>query len=132
MANTFLQCTVVTPEKQVLDEKAFNVVLPAHDGLMGILSGHAPMLVNLGVGLLRYHDSDNNPKELFIGCGFGHVRNNEVTILTREAVLPDQISASDAQEAYHQAQEMPKASSEQVEARNLALMRARNLIKLAR
>ena len=44
------QCTVVTPEQQVLDETVTQAILPAHDGQMGILTGRAPLLVKLGVG----------------------------------------------------------------------------------
>ena len=37
------QCTVVTPEQQILDETVTQVILPAHDGQMGILTGRAPL-----------------------------------------------------------------------------------------
>ena len=47
------QCTVVTPEQQVLDETVTQAILPAHDGQIGILTDRAPLLVKLGVGPLR-------------------------------------------------------------------------------
>jgi F0F1-type ATP synthase epsilon subunit len=43
------QCVIVTPEHQVLDENILQAILPAHDGLMGILTDRAPLLVKLGL-----------------------------------------------------------------------------------
>ena len=36
------QCTIVTPEHQVLDESVRQAIVPAHDGLIGILTDRAP------------------------------------------------------------------------------------------
>ena len=46
-------CTIVTPEAQALDENIVQAVIPAHDGLIGILTDRAPLLVKLGIGPLR-------------------------------------------------------------------------------
>jgi F0F1-type ATP synthase epsilon subunit len=35
------RCVIVTPEQQVLDESLTQAVLPAHDGLVGILTDRA-------------------------------------------------------------------------------------------
>src|SRR3954471_15209303 len=47
------QCTIVTPEQQLLDESARQAIIPAHDGLIGVLTDRAPLLVKLGVGKLE-------------------------------------------------------------------------------
>jgi hypothetical protein len=39
------QCTVVTPEQQVMDETVTQAILPAHDGQLGVLTNRAPILV---------------------------------------------------------------------------------------
>ena len=44
------QCVIVTPEQQALDESVTQAILPAHDGLIGILTDRAPLLVKLGLG----------------------------------------------------------------------------------
>ena len=44
------QCTVVTPEEQAFDAQVTQAILPAHDGLVGILTDRAPLLVKLGTG----------------------------------------------------------------------------------
>jgi F-type H+-transporting ATPase subunit epsilon len=47
------QCVVVTPDVQLFDAQVSQVILPAHDGQMGILTDRAPMLARLGLGQLR-------------------------------------------------------------------------------
>ena len=39
------RCVVVTPEQQTLDETVTQAILPAHDGLLGILTDRSPLLV---------------------------------------------------------------------------------------
>ena len=41
------QCIIVTPEQQVLDESVTQAIIPAHDGLLGILTDRAPLLAKL-------------------------------------------------------------------------------------
>ena len=36
------QCVIVTPEQQLLDETVSQAIVPAEDGLIGILTGRAP------------------------------------------------------------------------------------------
>ena len=43
------QCVIVTPEAQVFDQQVTQAIVPAHDGLVGILTDRAPLLVKLGI-----------------------------------------------------------------------------------
>jgi F-type H+-transporting ATPase subunit epsilon len=126
-----LRCIVVTPEAQVVDAEAMDMVLPAHDGLLGVLPGHAGMLCKLGSGLVRYQDSQNQTKRLYIEGGFGHIHQNEVTLLTRQAISSEQITPAEAQEQLHKADSLPKSTIEEVQARGEAIQRAKHLIVLA-
>ena len=126
----YLHCTVVTPEAQVFDAEVTDVVLPAHDGLVGILLDHAPLLCNLGAGLLRYTDSNKHRHTIYIEDGFGHVCDNEVTILTRLALTPDDITGPQAGEQLQQAQSLPRTTLEEVETRTAAMQRAKHLLTM--
>jgi F-type H+-transporting ATPase subunit epsilon len=125
-----LRCIVVTPEAQVVDAETMDIVLPAHDGLLGVLPGHAGMLCKLGSGLVRYQDSQNQTKSLYIEGGFGHIHQNEVTLLTRQAISSEQITAAEAKEQLHKAESLPKSTIEEVQARGEAIQRAKHLITL--
>lgn len=80
-----LQCSVVTPEKQILDRQAEMVVINAHDGQIGILPKHSPLLCKLFPGILKVF-ADSNPEYFFVAGGFAEVLSHSVTILTSEAV----------------------------------------------
>ncbi|HKY59689.1 MAG TPA: ATP synthase F1 subunit epsilon [Gemmatimonadota bacterium] len=81
MADARLQVRIITPERIVFDGPADGVVATAYDGQFGILPGHAPMMVVLGIGELRLRQAERY--EWFaIGEGFLHVLDDVVTVLT--------------------------------------------------
>lgn len=84
MAND-IKCSVITPEAQVVETTANAVVLPAHDGQIGILHNRAPLLCQLGQGTLRIDGTDGIQRRYEIEGGFAQVLNNEVTVLTEKA-----------------------------------------------
>lgn len=80
-----ITCTVITPEKQVLEAQATQVIVPAHDGLIGILDHRAPLVCELGEGRLRIDLAGGGQKNVDIAGGFAQVLNNQVTVLTERA-----------------------------------------------
>jgi len=79
------RCVVVTPEQQTLDEQVSQVILPAHDGQIGILTGRAPLLVKLGAGTLRVDPAQGHRKNFAINGGIAQMKDNVLTVLTQEA-----------------------------------------------
>ena len=78
-------CVVVTPEQQILDESLTQAIIPAADGLLGILTSRAPLLAKLGKGPLRL-DLVSGQKRLFrIEGGVAQMKDNKLTILTTTA-----------------------------------------------
>ena len=53
MAETF-NLEVATPERLVIREAATEAQIPAKNGYIGVLPGHAPLLSELGVGYASY------------------------------------------------------------------------------
>src|SRR6185369_112298 len=94
-----LHCAVITPERQVLDADVDSVVLPAHDGFVGILKDRAPMLCEVGIGVLTLTGGEVGRRELFVDGGFAQVLNNDVTILTTRAQEPSEINKQAASAA---------------------------------
>lgn len=83
--NSDIHVSVITPEAQVVDVRATGVVIPAHDGLIGILYNRAPLLCELGKGTLRIDATDGMQRFVNIEGGFAQVLNNEVVVLTDKA-----------------------------------------------
>ena len=48
-----LKVSVISPERTLFEGEATQVVAPAYDGEVGLLTGHAPMMALLGRGSLR-------------------------------------------------------------------------------
>src|SRR5207302_6495520 len=98
------QCVIVTPEQQVLDESATQAIVPAHDGLIGILTDRAPLLVKLGTGPLRIDPAaGGQPNYYFVSGGVAQMKDNRLTILTEEAAPASAIDAEAARAEYAEA-----------------------------
>jgi F-type H+-transporting ATPase subunit epsilon len=84
-------CVIVTPEQQVLDQQVSQVIFPAYDGQVGILTDRAPLLAKLGIGALRLTAVNNQERVFFVEGGIAQMRDNKLTILTNEAIPADEI-----------------------------------------
>ncbi|MGC4030464.1 MAG: F0F1 ATP synthase subunit epsilon [Tepidisphaeraceae bacterium] len=82
------RCVVLTPETQVLEATANQVVIPAHDGLMGILTGRAPLLVKLGKGPLTVDGTDGKQQVYQIEGGVAQMKDDVLTVMTTKADAP--------------------------------------------
>jgi F-type H+-transporting ATPase subunit epsilon len=98
------QCTIVTPEQQALDEKVEQAVLPAHDGLIGIQTNRAPLLVKLGVGPLRVDLAQGQQRYFLVDGGVAQMKDNKLTVLTTLATPAAEISADTARAEYAEAE----------------------------
>ncbi len=124
-----LSCAVITPDRQVLDIKTASVVMPAHDGLIGILPGRAPLLCKLGIGIARLGTGEQERK-LFIDGGFAEVHDNMITILTSDALEPDQIDRVKEEAALTAARDMPITDEKSHKTRVDAVARAKTKLDL--
>jgi F-type H+-transporting ATPase subunit epsilon len=131
MAGTF-RISVVTPEREVLAADARFVALPAFDGEMGILARRAPLLTQLGHGLLRIELADGSRRALFISGGFAQMVEDRLTVLTEEALEGEAITLEAARESLAAAGALPGSSLTEQENKLQALDRARALGRAAR
>ncbi len=90
-----LSVRIITPERIAFEDEADSVVATAYDGQLGILPGHAPMVVALGIGELRVRTAEKF--EWFaVGEGFLHVLDDVVTVLTPFAEAAREIDVDEA------------------------------------
>jgi F-type H+-transporting ATPase subunit epsilon len=125
------QCVIVTPEQQVLDETVTQVIVPAHDGQIGILTDRAPLLVKLGLGPLRI-DASAGTRVLFVEGGIAQMKDNRLTILTNEAIPANEIDADSARAEYAEADAQRPTDAKAAEDRQRRLQRARVLQDMAK
>lgn len=79
-----LTVSVISPERVLFEGQASGVVAPGHDGELGILTGHAPLMTVLGTGVLRLEGAGADARFRVQG-GFLQVVDNVVRIVTESA-----------------------------------------------
>jgi F-type H+-transporting ATPase subunit epsilon len=93
-----LHLEVVTPERRVVEATTPEVQLPGSDGFFGILPGHAPLLTELGIGELSYHDG-GTVRYCAVFGGYAEVLPDRVTALAEAAERPEEINVDRARAA---------------------------------
>ena len=129
-----IELVIVTPEKQLLREKAADVQMPGENGYLGILPGHAPLMTELGIGELGYHDrSGKEASHIAIIRGFAEVLPDRVTILAETAERAEEIDLQRAKEALARAEKRLAANDPNIDwdRANVALQRALIRIQVA-
>jgi F-type H+-transporting ATPase subunit epsilon len=114
-----IHCTVITPERKVLDQSAEAVVIPAHDGEIGILVNRAALMCELGVGQLRC-TSGGHVQRAFIDGGFAQVHDNNVIVLTSAAISAADITSETIAEAQQTVEQLHGQDPETLAARRHA------------
>ncbi len=102
MAHKTLTLELVTPEKVAMQGQADFVVLPAFEGEMGVLPGHAPFLVQLTAGEVRVTEH-NEVRRFAVSGGFAEIKNDTVSLFAETAEMADQIDAERAEQALERA-----------------------------
>ena len=75
-----LQVSVISPAAVGFSGEGESVLIPAYDGQLGILVGHAPMMVLLGSGDVVVKDGDT-VHTIQVSGGFMQVIDDEVSVL---------------------------------------------------
>ncbi len=98
---------VVSPARVVVRERVTSLIVPGARGAVGFWARHAPMLVALAPGLVRYRpvgDKTRGFKLLAVGGGFFEMSpEGRATLLADTAELPEEIDVARAQAAYERA-----------------------------
>ncbi len=92
-----LDVHLVTPEREVWTGPAQMVVAKGVDGMVGILPGHAPLLIRLAIAELKIQHEDGSWGFAVADGGFLHVSSGEggtrVDILASHAQMASEIDA---------------------------------------
>jgi F-type H+-transporting ATPase subunit epsilon len=128
-----IELQVVTPEHHVLSEDVDSVEMPGKDGYLGILPGHAPLLTEMGLGILTYRKGSETRSATVMG-GYAEILPNRVIVLADAAELAEKIDTSRARAALDRAKaNMPGANATEADwdAANAAITRATVRLEVA-
>jgi F-type H+-transporting ATPase subunit epsilon len=110
-----IELEVVTPSRHVLTETVQSLEMPGKDGYLGILPGHAPLITELGVGILTYHKGAET-HYLTVIQGYAEVLPDRVILLAEISERAEEIDVARARTALERAQdELAKAGSPDVD-----------------
>ena len=126
-----LTLKVLSPDQNVYDDQADEIILPSTTGQIGILPGHISLLTAIDIGVLRIRVKSSWSSIALTG-GFAEVDSDEVTVLVNNAELGKNINANSAEvefskaEAHLQEISTKGDSAEKLKAQqNLNIARAR-------
>jgi F-type H+-transporting ATPase subunit epsilon len=81
-----LHFELVTPEKLVVSDEVYMVVVPGTEGEFGVLAGHAPFMSTLRDGELAvYRTQGGAPERIPVSGGFAEVSDRGLTVLAESA-----------------------------------------------
>ena len=137
MAKTF-RLEIVSPDRQLFAADVESLVAPAHEGYLGVLAGHAPLLCVLQSGEIAVR-VDGKAQYFSTGGGFMDVQPKSVRILADVAERLEEIDVARAKSALEKAvaklaerREGPRPSEAEVFTVLGAKTRAENRLKLAK
>lgn len=99
-----LTLEIVTPERPLLSTEADEVVLPALDGEIGVLPGHAPLMSQMSVGGILSYKNAGKETVAFVSQGFVEIASDRVTVLAERAELATEIDLDAARAALKEAE----------------------------
>ena len=120
-----LRVRLVTPERVLFEAAASAVELPAKNGYIEVLYGHAPLLAELGAGDVRLHGitgGDATGEQIYnVSWGFVEVLPDRVTILANDALKPEEIDVNRANQQLDRGLQMWQKAGDSEEAFTEAL-----------
>lgn len=99
-----LHFQIITPLRTALQADVSSIQLPAIEGEMEILPGHADIIAAVANGELTYRPEGGSPDSLFVGGGFLQVEKDNVLLVTDTALKPGEIDSTAVQAAIERAQ----------------------------
>jgi len=130
MATDAIELQIVTPQRHVLEATVDSVEVPGKEGYMGILPGHAPLITELGIGILSYR-KDSVTRFLTVINGYAEVLPHRVIVLAEVAERAEEIDVERTRRARERAQsELSKASAGNEDWQRAELSLQRALVRL--
>ncbi len=133
MSDKSFKLEIVTPARIVFSGDVESFTAPGALGSFQVLYNHAPLLSLIGVGEVKFKNTQGSDVHYATGGGFVEVMNNKVVLLAESAERSDEIDVKRAQSAKERAETRLAEHSKEInpDRARLALMKAINRLKIA-
>lgn len=82
-----IHLTVISPTGTVLDKMVSSLRIPTDFGSVGVLTGHAPMVVSMEAGVVRIKYGEDASVSVRVSKGVADIADNEAVLLVSEAEI---------------------------------------------
>lgn len=87
MSDTNFNFELVSPERVLVSEPAWQVTIPGEEGYFGVRAGHMSLMAAIRPGVVEvFAKQGDAPKKIFISGGFADVTGTNCTILAEQAM----------------------------------------------
>jgi F-type H+-transporting ATPase subunit epsilon len=86
-----LQFDLVSPERRLASVAATEVQIPATDGDLAAMAGHAPVITTLRPGILRAISAEGTKSYVVTG-GFAEITATGISVLAEQAVPLEEVT----------------------------------------
>lgn len=86
---------LVSPDKILVSEPAWQVVIPGEEGYFGVRAGHMSLIAAVKPGVVEITKKEGDaPSKIFIAGGFADVTAKNCTILAEQAMPVSDLNAA--------------------------------------
>lgn len=90
---------LVSPDKVLVSEPAWQVTIPGEEGYFGVRAGHMSLIAAVRPGVVEVVKKEGAaPEKIFIAGGFADVTATQCTLLAEQAVNVNEIDAAKVQQ----------------------------------
>ena len=100
---TPIRLRILAPERALFDQDVQSIVAPGVEGYLGVLARHAPIVTQLGPGVLTAIEEEGRCHLFAVSSGFLEVARDGVTVLTDAAEGEGEIDVERARAAEERA-----------------------------
>ena len=84
---------LVSPERKLMSEKAWQVTIPGQEGNFGVRANHSSVVSSIRPGVVEIISTQGAaPTKIFIAGGFADVTASTCTILAEEAMMLEDLN----------------------------------------
>ncbi|MCI5060755.1 MAG: ATP synthase F1 subunit epsilon [Alphaproteobacteria bacterium] len=107
---------LVSPERKLMEEKAWQVTIPGYEGDFGVRAGHSSIVSSIRPGVVEIVSKQGeNPVKIFIAGGFADVTATNCTVLAEEATMVGDLDQKEIENNISDLEKKLSSASEGIE-----------------
>lgn len=107
---------LVSPERKLMSEKAWQVTIPGFEGDFGVRAGHSSLVSSIRPGVVEIvTEQGAKPSKIFIAGGFADVTATNCTVLAEEATMVGDLDQGEIEKEIAALESLISSSKDEIE-----------------